>query len=189
MAVITIKPSQLGAALKREGERHVLAVRRATHAAAMKFKARLILATNEAGISDRGVYRNSFVVEKTPRGAVVRNDAPYAGIIELGARPHKVGREVIELLAAWARRKIAVQGPVQEHVKWKTGANGIPRATVKTIGPKLSKDAAMDAAWAIAHKIAEEGVEGRFIFRDNMHLAARYYAEELARIMSRDKAT
>lgn len=186
MAVITIKPSQLGAALKREGERHVLAVRRATWSAANKFKARLILATKESGIDDRGTYRNSFVVEKTPRGAIVRNDAPYAGIIELGARPHKVGREVIEMLAEWARRKIRLSGPVQEHVKWKTGPSGIPRATVRTTAPKMSRDDAMSAAYAIAHKIAEEGQEGKFIFRNNMHLATKYYAEELARIMARN---
>jgi hypothetical protein len=36
----------------------------------------------------RGHLRQSIIADTTPQGSEVRVDAPYAGIIEAGARPH-----------------------------------------------------------------------------------------------------
>ena len=39
------------------------------------------------------------------RGAVLFNDAPYAAVVELGARPHSVSMEGIENIKMWAMEK------------------------------------------------------------------------------------
>lgn len=159
MGSITIKPSQLANALRREAERHRGALPQAAFAAANRLKAKMMEATDAEGITDRGSYKNSFVVLRSGNSVRVANTAPHAGIIESGARPHAVSKEGIEALAAWAVRKLGVSAEESERV-----------------------------AYAIANGIAVRGQRGRFIFRDHMHLASRYFAEELGRIISKGTA-
>lgn len=176
MSIITIKPSQLAGALHKEAVRFTKATLQACHGAARKLQTHLKNQTDELGVTDTGHYKNAWKVQKTGRGASVVNDAPYAGIIEMGARPHKVSKAGIEAIAKWVERKLLVaQGPVHE----KKSASG--RITRKN--PSVDKSGAMSIAYAIAKKIEREGVKGRFIARDALPLATKYYGEELQRIL------
>ncbi len=57
---------------------------------------------------DRGnfkaAWRSKSFLRKSGEIARVSNDAPYAGIIERGARPHGVNKEGREALFHWVRR-------------------------------------------------------------------------------------
>ena len=82
---------------------------------------------------DTGHMKNAWRATKTG----IINDAPHAGIIETGARRHKVNRAGIEALAGWAQRVLGVD---------EKEARGV--------------------AFAIASKLAKRGQKGKFIVRD-----------------------
>jgi hypothetical protein len=50
---------------------------------------------------DTGLYAQSWMMTETETSAIIGNSAPYAGIIEYGARPHK---PPLGPLLAWAKR-------------------------------------------------------------------------------------
>jgi hypothetical protein len=180
-----IEEKDLGRAMRREAKKvpRVLAV--SGQRAAYRGKARLIAATDEKGITDMGQYKNSFHVQKgagrvtgaTPTPAILFNDAPMAGVIELGARPHPVSQEGIEAIAAWARRKmglgqVEVSGPVMK------GAGGR-----KKFARGVQDDIAMGIAISIARKIRAEGQKGRFVFADELGTLRKYWREEFERAL------
>ena len=122
----------------------------------------------EKGI-ERAAHRGrALLVKKTPvdRGNMkaawkagddyIYNGAPYAGIVEEGARPHKVNREGIEALTGWAGRVLGV-----------------------------SETEAESVAWAIAKKIEKEGQEGLFIVKDSMGDLKRFAMEEITRMLTK----
>ena len=76
----------------------------------------------------------------------VLNDAPYAGIVEHGARPHQVSLEGRAALAGWARRNIQGLKPgedwaVAEGIARKLAAEGQkPTFFVRNELPNLNRD-------------------------------------------------
>lgn len=132
------------------------AVDLAAYAAALRLKAYLMNVTDELGITDRGIYKNSFRVVKGPNGPLVENNSPHAPMVELGARPHKVSREGVEAIAAWVRRKLGVK----------------------------DSDEALGIAYAISKKIEQHGMEGRYVMRDALPHAKRFFDEELFRLLT-----
>lgn len=154
MSEIRIEPKHLGDRLVAEGERILEAQKQACVDAAIHLVAYLREQTDEQGITDLGVYKNSHKFARTEDGAVTYNDAPHSGIVEEGARPHYVSREGVEALKRWCVRKLG-----------------------------LSEKEADSAAWAIANKIAAVGTTGRFLYRDSQGVAREYYDQELARIL------
>lgn len=153
MSSIKINPRELAVVLRKEDARLRKAVSQAANAAARKLKTYMVRETDRKGITDRGIYKSSFVVNKN----VVSNEAPHAGIVEMGTRPHFVGKEGREALALWCMRKLG-----------------------------LTYADAQSASWAIAHKIAEVGTEGRYVFRDALPKAVEFFQQELARIIKRN---
>lgn len=89
---------------------------------------------------DTGQLKNSWHVNKEG----VRNDAPHAGVIEKGARPHKVNRQGIESLTAWAMRQLGV-------------------------GPEQAKA----VAWGIAKRLEARGQEGTYFVENSIPDIAR----------------
>lgn len=152
MSAIRIKAEHLGDALKQSGKDVQEAQMRAAFSAAMRLKTHLVAKTDEMGITDLGVYKNSFHAEKTETGAVTFNDAPHSGIVEEGARPHHLPREGIEALERWCVRKL-----------------------------HLGEKEAKSAAWAIATNIAKVGLKGRWVMRDSQDEALHFYQLELER--------
>lgn len=160
--VTRIRADQLPRALRAEGERIARGIPKACRAAAQRFKARLVARTDELGITDTGMYKNGWRVSagEGETAAQVYNDAPYAGVIELGARPHPVSAEGREAIARWAMRKLG-----------------------------LGETEAKSAAFLIARKLQAEGQKGHFVVRDLIPEARRYFAEELSRVLSSRSAT
>lgn len=152
MKSITIKPSDLPTKLLGERIKVQKIIDQAARSAANRLKAYLVQQSDDLGITDTGVYKNSFVVnDKT-----VTNEAPHAPIVEMGARPHHVGREGRERLKQWCMRKL-----------------------------HLDEQAAEQASWAIATKIAEVGIEGRHVMENALPKATEFFREEIERRMAK----
>jgi hypothetical protein len=157
MATYTIPPDKLSAAMQAEGAKQTRAVNLGAVAAARRFEALLVTKTKAAGKVDQGQFLAGWrtVVRSLSdaRGvAAVSNDAPHAGIIELGARPHSVSAEGREALARWFMRK-----------------HGLDEKSAKA------------AAVGLARKIRKYGQKGTFLVRDNMGEASQFLAIEIGR--------
>jgi len=177
---IKIKPIMLAGALRGESARVRKAMPVAAMSAGRRFAAHLANETDARGITDRGLFKSGWRVLKTSDGASVYNDAPYAGVIELGARPHKVGREVRELLAAWAMRKLGISS---------AGRDSAGRYLPGYKRPSRDEQwkQAMAIAWGIAHKIETKGQAPTYMVRDSLPMARQFFAEELVRVLNRTK--
>lgn len=151
---IKIKPEELAGTLRGEGERIRQAVKLAVRAAANKLKAYLVRQVDKLGITYQGVYKGGFRV--TDNG--VHNDAPHAGLVERGARPHKVSKEGREAIKKWAMIKLGLAEPEAE-----------------------------EASWGIAKTIEKVGQEGYYVMRDALPMATQFYKEELQRILRRNR--
>lgn len=95
---------------------------------------------------DRGMMKNAW---RSRGGAPSKsgvaqfeivNDAPYAGIVERGARPHNVNREGIEAITLWVTRHF-------------------PGAESKEI---------QKIVWAIVYKLKTKGQKPTFFVRDSL---------------------
>jgi len=156
MPEIKISPDKLADALKADDEFVKKAQYDACFAAALRLEAHLKQLSDELKITASGVWKNSNKAERTEDGAVCYNDSPHAGIVEEGCRPHWMPKDVIEgPLTDWVRRKLEVPA-----------------------------DEAQSVAYAIAHKIAEEGMQGRFPYALSLFTARDFYHEELTRLLA-----
>lgn len=88
-------------------------------------------------------------------GSTVQATAPHSGFVEAGTRPHKVSREGQAAILSWVMRKLGVK----------------------------NEEEARRITWAICRKIAREGTEAHWFMRDSLPHAARFYEEELDRIL------
>ena len=96
------------------------------------------------------------------RLASLDNDAPHAGIVELGARPHPVSQEGLQAIADWAIRNLDIgvsAGPVQ---KGSGGRRKFQRDERERI--------AMEIATAIARKIRKYGQEPTYFIKGSLPL-------------------
>jgi hypothetical protein len=148
--VIRIPADALPKALRGEGERVREIIRKAAKAASLRLKTHLVRESDKKGITHTGVYKGGF---RATDNSVV-NDAPHAGIVELGARPHPVSKEGREAIKRWAMTKLG-----------------------------LSAEDAESAAWGIANKIRKEGQVGRYVMRDAVPMALEFYKKELTRLL------
>jgi len=124
---------------------------------------------------DRGIYRAAWRARKDGTGAVVENRAPYAAIIEYGARPQniRIGRKMIDALAAWVRRK----GIGGKTVTSASGSRRLVRAT---------ESEARSIAWAIAKSMQRRGIfgtRGLRVLEQAGRQIPRFIREEVAREM------
>lgn len=175
MAVIEISAGQVGAALRQtdhELQHRVIAGLR-------RGALRGIPVVVKDTPADRGQARAGWDVAFVRDGADLFNDAPHAGILEAGSRPHRppilpILRWVVrkfglnlEALAAGATRK-SFRGTKRSF----EGIGEVPASTVSF-------------AWAIANKIAREGTAPHWMVRKNLKLLSRLAAEEVKRELSK----
>jgi hypothetical protein len=107
--------------------------------------------------SDTGNAKGNWAVKRTgqaKKGATVvvaelRNDAPYVGILDKGARPHPVSAEGRFAIERWAKRKFGV-----------------------------SDEEAAGIAWAVARRIKREGQKPTYFARDATTLLGKLMADE-----------
>lgn len=136
------------------------AARRGLLSAAYRTQAKAQDATRQAppashrgspGAVSTGNYLRSWKVAPTERGAVLRNWAPYAGIIERGRRAG-APMPPPQALARWAQLKLG-----------------------------LSRKEAESAGWAMAREIARRGLRPRRVLASVMPFARRFAREEVIR--------
>ncbi len=184
---ISVEPKRIGKVAKRLFNK----VFRASWQGAIRgaFLAKKHLVTLSP--TDRGDLRRSWSVKKRKvpgrvkggRPAILINDAPHAGIIEGGARPHKVGREGVESIAGWvARKRRRAKGKKRSaHRPRKSkGARGDVNARKKTKGKRFNRSD-LNIAWAIAKKIEKEGQKPTFFVRKELTKISEIASAETSR--------
>jgi hypothetical protein len=152
--VIKLNAAELPDVLRKEGLRIRGAVKTAAKAAALKLKTYLVRETDRRGITFQGIYKGGF---RATENSVV-NDAPHAGIVELGARPHKVSKAGREAIKRWAMIKLG-----------------------------LDEKDAESASWGIAKTIEMVGQEGYYVMRDAAPKAVEFYKQELTRNLQNNR--
>jgi hypothetical protein len=174
--IIPLTPEQVPGLLKRHAKEMPEAIARGAFRAANRARTRLV----RVSPVDQGQYKNSWTIKEVKsffrRYVVVVNDAPHAGIIELGARPHKVNREGIEALKEWAKRHMLL------------GAQRAVRRVRKANRASVQADVDAEAtrvAFAIAKKIEKYGQRGRFVVERQMPHITRWLAQEMAKELDR----
>ncbi len=111
---IRVSARDLPNALLREGERHAGALKLAARAAVFRLKSYMVKIVDASGITDRGIYKNSFRATDN----ALWNDAAHAGIIELGTRPHKVSEASRLAIKSWCMRKLGLDEVEAERASW-----------------------------------------------------------------------
>ncbi len=124
---------------------------KARHRTAQRYVVHLRRLADALGITYQGTYKRGFVA----RGPVVENDAPHAGVIEDGARPHPVSMEGQQAIKEWAMRKL-----------------GLPENEARSV------------AFLVARKIKEKGQEAKHVMRDSLPAAVAFLGRELERAFS-----
>ena len=138
MANERIDIAQLGAATQSRNRLVAEGIRRGIRNGARGGRAVMVIRSPK----DRGLLKAGWRARMFPGGkkeiARVSNDAPYAGVIELGARPHQISLEGRVAIAGWVRRNF----------------------------PQMNQKEAASFAQNIANKIAAKGQEPTYFTRD-----------------------
>ena len=107
------------------------AIRAGTRAAARRLRANLVEHTPKNLGQLQGAWNDTASQPGSPNHQIaeVFNTAPYAGIVEEGARPHNVNQEGREAIALWVRRKLGVSDEeeiekIVEGICWKLKTHG-----------------------------------------------------------------
>lgn len=169
MSTFSFTPQQLSRRLKQDAKKLPDAVRRGLRMGAARGRTRLVRATP----TDLGQMKNAWKDSATVDGAKIVNDAPHAGIIERGARPHKVSEEGMRALMEWVVRNLGTE--IDSRARQRQaygprikGARGGRRA----LGA-YRVDVAEEIAQAIARKIRAQGQEPKLIVAKRMDDLAR----------------
>jgi hypothetical protein len=135
--------------------------------AAMRGRAIMVRRTpKDLGQAKAGWKVSEFIKNATMARVDLYNDNPYIGVLELGARPHKVSMEGIAALHAWVwRNRHFFSSLMTEAGNRKTGKN--------------AKKEALGIAFAIAKKIEKEGQKPTYFVRNSMDALNREFAEQL----------
>jgi len=170
VSTITLEAGQLGARLRSDANGAPKAVQRAMFSAGQRGKALLV----KDSPVDRGILRNAWKVVRLSDGVEIVNDQPYAGIIEMGAKPFKMSAEGRKALEGWVYRKI-LQGTI----------------TLKPLKGKARKSAksrleqqAESIAYLIARKFERVGMKGKRFVYNNLDKLAELMDGEINRFLS-----
>lgn len=187
MTVIHVNALQLPAVLEAHAKKLPQAFQVACVLAAERGRSYLV----RQSPVDLGQFKNSWKVKHGSNGPVIVNDAPHAGIIENGARPHPVSREGIEALTQWAKRKL-LMGARMSRKKYLASGRKLSKAALSTTGKKGQHWADVEArniAFAIAGKLKKEGQKGLFITQKSIPQLAKFLAIELAKQINKALAS
>lgn len=128
-----IKLNELAPLLRKLGAAGPAALKRGLLSGALRGVVEMQRRGDQAGVFDRGGFRRSWQALPTERGATLRNNAPYAGVVEEGRRPGS-RMPPLRVVQRWAARKLALT-------------------------PKEAKAAAFPIALAIARR----GIKGKHL--------------------------
>lgn len=193
--VVSIDARKLPAALRRNEEEVRNAIARGVSAGLERGRGIMVRATP----TDQGQLRASWHVMRRVNGATgmprtglgtvaeLRNDAPHAGIVELGARPHGLSPEGWAAIYEWVRRhpelyvssgskrNPRMQGPNQPRMRRNPKGGGI-------LGPYRGADPEIsEIVNAIAYKLRTKGQEPTYFIRKHLGLVGDAVAHEVKR--------
>lgn len=169
MATFQITADKVSRELRRRARGAKREILRGIRSAAVRGRTEIVGRTNEADKVYLGHFKNAWRILSLggDKGWELVNDAPHAGIVERGARPHKVGMAAVEAIREWVRRKglrVSVGG-------------GKPRAL--TASEAADDPVVNQMTWAIVQKIEREGQRPTFLVRDALPTLLRQLQEEV----------
>lgn len=175
--VITVGIDQLPAALQRGEQRFEKALARGLRMGAERGRGVIVRRTP----MDLGQLRASWKVKAHDMVAELLNDAPHAGIVELGARPHRVNAEGWQAIYEWVRRHPEMYGATKPRTKASaTTAQLVKMGPFKGLDPEISR-----ITWAIVKKIQKFGQKPTFFVRDSLDILHRALIAEVERQLAR----
>ena len=142
---IKISMEDLSAALRKDAEKRLELFEIAQRRAAHRLVSHLVQLTDDLGITYLGTYKAHFHVVERDGKISVDNDAPHAGLVENGARPHEVSLEGRAAIKVWCMRKLG-----------------------------LDEKEAERATWAICEKIKKVGQAPRYVMRQSIQRAREF---------------
>jgi|FLYL01.1.fsa_nt_gi hypothetical protein len=183
-AVIHIKPEQLGRALRSRGREVRQAIEKGVKVGAHRGRTHLVAQTDKRGITDRGLFKASWKTRTFSSKAqqrmglehiaTIQNAAPYAGVIERGARPHKVSAEGRESIRGWVLRKML--GHTSRELR------ALQRDADVAAEIEMQVDAIVEG---IVRKLEHHGQKGKFIVQDSLDTLTDMAVQEVQRIIRR----
>lgn len=153
MSVIKTTPEKLGATLKAQVGRNSKAILKGVLQGALRGQKHM----KENTPTDEGMMRNAWKVTRLLNAIHLDNSAPYAGVMERGARPHPVSREGIEAIAGWVKRHRLADTP----------------------------KGCMQIAYAIANRIREKGYKGTQFVANNLEKLNEFLRTEVERTLKK----
>ena len=160
MTTIDVTPIEFPEALRELVRLTVRDVRAAAMETAHRGVALAVSKTNTEGLVDLGLYKNSWIAAPIfgpEGGAEIRNDAPYAGVIELGRRPGRPGPP-FEPILRWVESKLVRNGEIEP-------------------------EEAFDVAHAIRASIHVKGTPGRHVLGGIRPKVSRFYKAAALRLI------
>lgn len=177
-----ISASGFGAWLSKRLAEDTEIVRLSAGEACIRGEAQAVKRTTEVGAVDQGQFRLAWTHRRRADGAELRNDAPYAAVIERGRRPGRPGPPLAPIFA-WVNRKL--RGEIRGNYRFAkrlaisltkggAGSRSFKRAAVAHIKSEFGPEergvtaGTWAAAMAIRDKIHIKGTKPRWILRDTM---------------------
>lgn len=157
MATKTVSYEAYGATLRVDDEKRRDAVIRALYTAALIGET---IVAKDTPV-DKGQAKNAWSVDPTSKGAILYNDAPHAGILELGSRPHRP--------------------PFMPILRWVVRKFGTGKKSFEDISEVDSDLYAM--AIGVVRKIEREGTRAHYMVRDNLSKLNRITKREVERVL------
>ena len=173
---IQLTPEQVAGKVRENTAKARKAIHKGQHRAAERARTFLVRATPKV---DTGQLKASWRVHRGARIQLV-NHAPHAGIIEGGARPHKVSMEGFYAIFRWAKRHGAgasASGMKAIYRQDVTYINGMPFAPEDVPAARL--------AMGIVRKLAKEGQKPTWYVKNSMKTIQAMTAQEVAKALKR----
>lgn len=170
-------------------------VRKSALEALVRGEAQAVRRTTEVGAVDQGQFRLAWNARARPDGAELRNDAPYAAVIERGRRPGRPGPPLAPIFA-WVNRKL--RGEIRGNYRFAKrlaiglakggpGSRSFKRAAVAYVKAEFGPEerGVTAGTWAAAMNIRDaihiRGTKPRWILRDTMRQSKIWFQREAVR--------
>lgn len=155
--VVRIPAGGLGSLYRAAAKIVASALRDGARLAAERSRA-LLVSKSPVGVGAH--FKNAWKVIPGSSGQVLAhldNDAPHAGLVERGARPHSVNEEGVAAIREWVRIKLGVP------------AGDVERATR-----------------SIVWHIRTHGMKASYLVRDSLGQQRQFLREEIADLLARN---
>lgn len=114
MPEVVLTINNLPNALRRHFAKRVQDLQAAALDVAHRGVAEGVRLTNEEALVHTGAFKRGWTVADGP---TVRNDTPYAAVLEHGRRPNRPGPPIAPI-REWVRLKLGKTGPEGERIAW-----------------------------------------------------------------------